>query len=113
MKRTARQVAAQSMRLPATNCASGSNSRATDRPRVHPRGCAVRFGAGRCSKGAKVMEKDPVCGMQVDPGKAAAKRQYQGKTYYFCSPGCAARFDQKPEQCVNADTQGKGSRSEN
>jgi hypothetical protein len=46
MKRTAQQVAAQSMQLSATNCASGSNNRATDRPRVHPRGCAGRIGAG-------------------------------------------------------------------
>ena len=33
------------------------------------------------------MEKDPVCGMQVDPKKAAGTSEYQGKTYYFCNPG--------------------------
>lgn len=55
------------------------------------------------------MANDPVCGMQVDPVKAAAKRQYQGTTYYFCSPGCAAQFDRKPEQYVKVETQGKGS----
>jgi hypothetical protein len=31
------------------------------------------------------MEKDVVCGMQVDPAKAARTSQYQGNTYYFCS----------------------------
>ena len=28
------------------------------------------------------MEKDVVCGMQVDPAKAAGSSEYQGKTYY-------------------------------
>ena len=44
------------------------------------------------------MEKDPVCGMQVNPSQAAAQRSHQGKTYYFCSGGCAAKFDQSPER---------------
>lgn len=54
------------------------------------------------------MEKDPVCGMQVDPGKAAAQRSHQGKTYYFCSTGCAAKFDQSPGRYVAAGAQPKG-----
>ncbi|MEO7132695.1 MAG: YHS domain-containing protein [Vicinamibacterales bacterium] len=44
------------------------------------------------------MEKDVVCGMQVDPEKAAGQSQYQGKTYYFCSNGCKAKFDANPAQ---------------
>lgn len=44
------------------------------------------------------MEKDVVCGMQVDPAKAAGKTEYQGKTYYFCSPGCKTKFDGNPAQ---------------
>jgi P-type Cu+ transporter len=44
------------------------------------------------------MEKDVVCGMQVDPAKAAATSTYNGKTYYFCSKGCKAKFDASPEQ---------------
>ena len=44
------------------------------------------------------MEKDVVCGMQVDPAKAAAKSDYRGKTYYFCSPSCKAKFDAEPPQ---------------
>jgi Cu+-exporting ATPase len=40
--------------------------------------------------------KDPVCGMTVDPAKAAAKREVDGKTYYFCSAGCAGKFDKHP-----------------
>ena len=44
--------------------------------------------------------KDPVCGMQVDPAKAAGMSQYQGQTYYFCSKGCKAKFDANPGQYV-------------
>ena len=44
------------------------------------------------------MEKDVVCGMQVDPAKAAGTSQYNGKTYYFCSKGCKAKFDANPAQ---------------
>lgn len=42
------------------------------------------------------MVKDPVCGMDVDPKKAAGKSDYQGQTYYFCSPGCKKAFDKEP-----------------
>ena len=41
---------------------------------------------------------DPVCGMAVDPAKAAGSSQYNGKTYYFCSKGCKAKFDANPTQ---------------
>ena len=44
------------------------------------------------------LERDPVCGMNVDPSKAAAKVEHAGKTYYFCGPGCAKRFQQAPEK---------------
>ena len=30
------------------------------------------------------MEKDPVCGMSVDPKDRSGKSEYMGKTYYFC-----------------------------
>lgn len=42
------------------------------------------------------MAKDPVCGMNVDEKKAAAKSDYSGKTYYFCSVACKKAFDQNP-----------------
>ena len=44
------------------------------------------------------MEKDVVCGMQIDPAKAAGKSEYNGKTYYFCSASCKAKFDANPKQ---------------
>ena len=48
--------------------------------------------------GGGIMEKDVVCGMQVDPAKAAGTSQYNGKTYYFCSKSCKTRFDANPVQ---------------
>ncbi len=49
------------------------------------------------------MAKDPVCGMMVDEKKAAGKSEYQGKTYYFCAPGCKAKFDSNPGSYVGKD----------
>ncbi len=43
---------------------------------------------------------DPVCGMEVDPKKAAATSQYQGETYYFCAPGCKEMFEKEPQKYV-------------
>ncbi|WP_093184438.1 YHS domain-containing protein [Sanguibacter gelidistatuariae] len=40
---------------------------------------------------------DPVCGMTVDPAKAAARVEHEGRTYYFCSKYCAATFSATPE----------------
>jgi YHS domain-containing protein len=42
------------------------------------------------------MAKDPICGMDVDEKKAAATSEYNGKTYYFCAPGCKRAFDKEP-----------------
>ena len=43
-------------------------------------------------------EQDPVCGMMVDPQKAAGKVEHNGKAYYFCSARCAERFRNEPEK---------------
>ncbi|SHF50157.1 YHS domain-containing protein [Caldanaerobius fijiensis DSM 17918] len=50
------------------------------------------------------MVKDPVCGMTVDEGKAPAKSEYNGKTYYFCSNHCKTEFDKDPAKYVKEDT---------
>ena len=44
------------------------------------------------------MEKDPVCGMNIDPATAAGTSEYQGRTYHFCSTSCKAKFDANPQQ---------------
>lgn len=45
--------------------------------------------------------RDPVCGMTVDPAKAAGKVTHQGKTYHFCSKGCVAKFEANPEKYLH------------
>lgn len=47
------------------------------------------------------MAVDPVCGMEVDEQTAQWTSEYQGKTYYFCAPGCKASFDKDPEKYLN------------
>jgi Cu+-exporting ATPase len=37
------------------------------------------------------MAIDPICGMEVDE-KTALSVEHEGKTYYFCSPGCRDKF---------------------
>ena len=44
------------------------------------------------------MEKDVVCGMQIDPARAAGTSQFNGRTYYFCSASCKTKFDGNPQQ---------------
>jgi P-type Cu+ transporter len=46
-------------------------------------------------------QTDPVCGMQVNPATAAGKYEYQGQTYYFCSPHCLQKFSADPEAVLN------------
>jgi Cu+-exporting ATPase len=46
------------------------------------------------------MTKDPVCGMDVDEKKAAATAVKKGKTYYFCSVNCKAKFEKEPGKYV-------------
>ena len=40
---------------------------------------------------------DPICGMTVDPAKAAGTFIHDGKTYYFCSKGCLQKFIAKTQ----------------
>ena len=58
-----------------------------------------------CSETSAKVVKDPVCGMQVDPAKAAGQSQYQGLTYSFCSLGCKKKFDLNPAQYMQSDTE--------
>jgi RNA polymerase sigma factor (sigma-70 family) len=44
------------------------------------------------------MERDVVCGMNVDPAKAAGTSEYNGKTYYFCAKACKTKFDADPQK---------------
>jgi YHS domain-containing protein len=57
-------------------------------------------------KEEKHMVRDPVCGMEIDEKKAAEKVHYQGRTFYFCSPGCRAAFERDPEKYVRTQEGG-------
>ena len=44
---------------------------------------------------------DPVCGMNVEIGKAV-KTEYKGEVYYFCCPQCQQAFETSPEEYLGA-----------
>jgi Cu+-exporting ATPase len=48
--------------------------------------------------------KDPVCGMLVDPASAKYRSDYAGKTYFFCSDKCRAKFEHDPKAFVAEGT---------
>ena len=45
---------------------------------------AQRVGAGLNHPASRSQNRDPVCGMEVDPSKAVATVAFQGATFYFC-----------------------------
>lgn len=49
---------------------------------------------------AAATETDPVCGMSVTVTPETPSHEYQGRTYYFCSAGCAAAFAGDPGKFV-------------
>ena len=53
-------------------------------------------GHGASGDASRATVTDPVCGMRVDPAAAAAQRDYQGRSYYFCSQHCAETFAADP-----------------
>src|SRR5262249_41034823 len=48
-----------------------------------------------------LMALDPVCGMTVDPAKAAGEFDYKGTKYYFCSKHCVHSFSSDPERYLS------------
>src|SRR5215471_11235782 len=49
---------------------------------------------------------DPICGISVDPERAAGSYTYNGQTYYFCSLRCLAKFKEDPDKSLKASTLG-------
>ncbi|WP_447979551.1 heavy metal translocating P-type ATPase [Candidatus Nitrospira bockiana] len=52
------------------------------------------------------MAIDPVCGMTVDEARAPATAEYQGRTYYFCAPGCKRAFEADPAKVLREGPKG-------
>jgi YHS domain-containing protein len=49
------------------------------------------------------VEKDPVCGMEVDTTSTDLKLEHNGTTYWFCGKGCYLEFRDDPERFLADD----------
>src|SRR4030081_3239942 len=49
------------------------------------------------------MALDPVCGMTVDPEKAAGHVEHEGTTHFFCSKHCAHAFKADPKRFLKKE----------
>ena len=67
----------------------------------HPDPAADTNAALQTKPNPKV-HKDPVCGMSVEPFKAAASIEHAGRLYHFCSKGCAEKFSGDPAKYLSA-----------
>ncbi|HET8668971.1 MAG TPA: YHS domain-containing protein, partial [Terriglobales bacterium] len=68
---------------------------------MRPASGMVQLGAIGHVTHATATAKDPVCGMQVDPPKAAGQVEHGGKTYHFCSQHCVSKFREDPEKYLD------------
>jgi P-type Cu+ transporter len=62
---------------------------------THPENL-VQLGTLGPTQATPVFEIDPVCKMRVLPETAAARFEYNHKTYYFCAVRCMERFKANP-----------------
>src|SRR6202140_4084105 len=54
-------------------------------------------------------QKDPVCGMNVNPAIARYQTLHNEKQYFFCSAGCLAKFQADPEKILSSPPRPMGS----
>jgi Cu+-exporting ATPase len=47
------------------------------------------------------LERDPVCGMNVNPACARHVHEHAGKKYYFCCASCVEKFKAQPQTYLN------------
>src|ERR1039457_5045618 len=47
------------------------------------------------------LERDPVCGMNVNPASAKHVHEHAGKKYYFCCASCVEKFKAHPQEYLN------------
>src|SRR5215472_4685314 len=52
------------------------------------------------------LERDPVCGMNVDPAKAKYTAEHSGKKYFFCCCSCADKFVLHPQAYAHKPSSG-------
>ena len=88
--------------------ASGSNvsksgSSPNDQPHRHGHaneGHGVLVGDAAANESQEGV-RDPVCGMIVDPHTTKHRHSHAGRTYYFCSAGCLAKFSADPQKFIS------------
>jgi P-type Cu+ transporter len=54
------------------------------------------------SNPAAALERDPVCGMKVNPATAKHVHEHVGKKIYFCCAPCVEKFKADPNKYINA-----------
>lgn len=50
----------------------------------------------------RILTRDPVCGMTVDPNAGKPRLEHDGHVYYFCHAGCRDKFVKDPEAYIEA-----------
>jgi P-type Cu+ transporter len=90
-------------------CCKGCAEKFNDEPRKFlspsrkPAGATATVQTGEFHNlPANTRERDPVCGMSVDPTKPAATLTHEGSTYCFCCQGCADKFKADPQKYVTS-----------
>src|SRR3990170_6686140 len=53
--------------------------------------------------GPRASVRDPVCGMDIDPARAADTETRDGATTYFCSKSCGEQFRLNPDRFLSGD----------
>lgn len=60
-------------------------------------GNLIRVKSKAFTSQGKQLVIDPICGMNIEIGKAT-KTEYKGEVYYFCCPHCQQTFESRPEE---------------
>ena len=50
---------------------------------------------------SSILERDPVCGMNVNPATAKHFHEHGGQNYYFCHAACVEKFKADPTKYLN------------
>ncbi len=73
----------------------------------HAHGGHRQSSEGPPAPGPSGVERDPVCGMPVDPATArGGSAEHGGRTYHFCSQRCRSRFAAAPERFLGPTPSG-------
>src|SRR5947199_10283430 len=57
---------------------------------------------------SSTLERDPVCGMNVNPATARHVHNHAGKNIYFCFASCVEKFKSDPDKYLNASARSTG-----